>query len=126
MTRDNEQIVVDFCNAWEKVDLDLVMSFFSDDIIYHNMPMAPAEGTEAVREMINGFLSQTAASNWQIKSIATEGDAVLTERVDRFEMKDGKIIELPVMGTFELREGKIARWRDYFDLQTWVRQAQGG
>ena len=88
------------------------------------MPMAPAEGTAAVREMINGFLSQTAATNWQIKSIATAGDTVLTERVDRFEMKDGKIIELPVMGTFELRDGKIARWRDYFDLQTWVNQAQ--
>ena len=126
MTRDNEQTVVDFCNAWEKVNLDQVMSFFTDDIIYHNMPMAPAEGTQAVRDTINGFLSQTAASNWQIRSIATDGDTVLTERVDRFELKDGKIIELPVMGTFELRDGKIARWRDYFDLQTWIKQAQGG
>ena len=124
MTRSNEQIVVDFCNAWEKIDLDLVMSFFSDDIVYHNIPLAPAEGTKAVRELINGFLSQAAASNWQIRSIAAEGDTVLTERVDRFELKDGKVIELPVMGTFELRDGKIARWRDYFDLQTWVRQAQ--
>jgi limonene-1,2-epoxide hydrolase len=124
VTRSNEQIVVDFCNAWEKMDLDLVMSFFSDDIVYHNIPMAPAEGTKAVRELINGFLSQAAASNWQIRSIAAAGDTVLTERVDKFELKDGKIIELPVMGTFELRAGKIARWRDYFDLQTWVRQAQ--
>jgi limonene-1,2-epoxide hydrolase len=125
MTRDNEQIVVDFCNAWEEVDVDRVMSFFTDDIVYHNMPIAPAEGTAAVRELINSFLSQAAASNWQIKSIATAGDTVLTERVDKFEMKDGNVIELPVMGTFELRDGKIARWRDYFDLQTWVRQAQG-
>jgi hypothetical protein len=24
--------------------------------------------------------------------------------------------ELPVMGTFEVRDGKISAWRDYFDM----------
>jgi limonene-1,2-epoxide hydrolase len=29
------------------------------------------------------------------------------------------------MGTFELRDGKIAAWRDYFDLNTYMSQLQG-
>ena len=40
---------------------------------------------------------------------------MLTERIDTFTM-DGKKAPLPVMGTFELRDGKICAWRDYFDL----------
>jgi len=28
-----------------------------------------------------------------------------------------------VMGTFEIRDGKIAAWRDYFDLGAWTKQA---
>jgi len=30
-----------------------------------------------------------------------------------------------VMGTFEVRDGKIAAWRDYFDLNTYMSQLQG-
>ena len=39
----------------------------------------------------------------------------MTERVDIFKLP-GKSFELPVMGTFELRGGKIHAWRDYFDM----------
>jgi limonene-1,2-epoxide hydrolase len=28
------------------------------------------------------------------------------------------------MGTFELRDGKIAAWRDYFDLNQYMSQLQ--
>ena len=40
---------------------------------------------------------------------------MLTERVDKFLVK-GQWIELPVMGTFEVSDGRIRAWRDYFDL----------
>ena len=38
-------------------------------------------------------------------------------------MTNGKTIALPVAGVFELRDGKIAAWRDYFDLQTFMTQS---
>jgi limonene-1,2-epoxide hydrolase len=49
---------------------------------------------------------------------------VLTERIDKFEV-GGKWIALPVMGAFELREGKISAWRDYFDLAQFTKQLPG-
>ena len=43
------------------------------------------------------------------------GDVVMNERTDRFLVK-GEWYDLPVAGVFELRDGKIALWRDYFDM----------
>ena len=43
---------------------------------------------------------------------------------DVFRMP-GTTIELPVMGTFEVRDGKIAAWRDYFDLNQFMSQMSG-
>ena len=52
-----------------------------------------------------------------IITIAGEADLVLAERVDRFTLK-GKYFELPVNGVFEIKNGKIHRFSDYFDLAT--------
>jgi limonene-1,2-epoxide hydrolase len=48
---------------------------------------------------------------------------VFTERVDRFTMRNGTRFELPVNGVFELRGGKIASFRDSFDLASFERQS---
>ena len=48
----------------------------------------------------------------------------MTERIDRFEAQ-GNAVALPVMGVCELRDGRIASWRDYFDLAMFQRQASG-
>jgi len=45
----------------------------------------------------------------------------MNERVDRFKIGD-KLVAIPVTGVFEVRAGKIAAWRDYFDLATWQNQ----
>ena len=57
-----------------------------------------------------------------LKSLAA-GNVVMNERVDIFQMGP-KRIELPVAGVFEVNGGKIAAWRDYFDLATWTKQMQ--
>ena len=54
-------------------------------------------------------------------NIASDGPVVMTERVDVFKLPD-KSIALPVMGTFEVRDDKIAAWRDYFDMNQFTGQ----
>ena len=49
------------------------------------------------------------------------GSLVLTERTDRFG-KEGNWIELPVAGVFEVIDGRITLWRDYFDMTTFTDQ----
>ncbi len=50
---------------------------------------------------------------------------MLTERTDRFQIGE-KWLELPVMGSFELADGKITAWRDYFDMAQFQSQLPGG
>ena len=85
------------------------------------MPMQPLEGKEAIRPVIEGFVGPAEEIEFEVLSISQSGFTVLTERVDRFLM-NGKWVELPVMGAFEVKDGKIVAWRDYFDMATWQRQ----
>jgi limonene-1,2-epoxide hydrolase len=110
-----EQVVRDFCAAAKTRDPDVLRSFFSDDVVYHNIPMEPAEGIEATMAVIGMFLGMCEDLEFQVHHLASDGATVLTERTDVFTMK-GKAAPLPVMGAFHVVDGKITAWRDYFDM----------
>lgn len=124
MSNEPETVVREFCEAWGRRDPDELLGFLAPDAVYHNIPMDPAHGHDAIRGVFDMFLPQSDEIIFEITNIASSGDVVLTERVDRFVMGD-RTIDLPVMGTFEIRDGKIIAWRDYFDLQQFMTQAQG-
>ena len=113
------EVVRRFCASWADGDLNAIVGAFTDDAVYHNIPIDPVTGPEAIRTFIEGFLGGVDSVTFEVRHIAAAGDVVLTERVDVFEAP-GKRIELPVMGTFEVRDGRIAAWRDYFDLQQFM------
>lgn len=115
------EVVTRFVAAFNARDVNAVMAFFAEDAVYHNMPNQPLKGTGAIRKAIESFVTPASKIDWEILRIAETGNAVLTERVDRFVL-NGKEVALPVMGTFEFANGKITAWRDYFDLATWQRQ----
>jgi limonene-1,2-epoxide hydrolase len=52
---------------------------------------------------------------FEMLHVAVRDNVVLTERIDTFTIGEAKV-PLPVMGTFEVRDGKISAWRDYFDM----------
>jgi limonene-1,2-epoxide hydrolase len=70
------------------------------------------------------FLANCERVAWEVSHIAEGANgAVLTERLDRFYFKGGKVLTIPVMGTFEFdAAGRLAKWRDYFDLADFQRQ----
>jgi limonene-1,2-epoxide hydrolase len=110
-----EQVVRDFCDAVSKRDPEVLRPYLSDDVVYHNIPMDPAEGIEATMATIDMFLGICEGLEFEIHHLASDGAAVLTERTDTFTMQ-GKTAPLPVMGVFHVRDGKITAWRDYFDM----------
>ena len=110
-----EQVVRDFCAAARTRDPEVLRAFFSDDVVYHNIPMAPAEGIEATMAVIDMFLGMCDALEFQVHHLASDGETVLTERSDIFTI-NGKSAPLPVMGAFHVADGKITAWRDYFDM----------
>jgi limonene-1,2-epoxide hydrolase len=114
-----------FCAAWADGDVDALLTYFADDAVYHNMPIAPVTGKDAIRTTIEGFANGVDKIEFRVRNIVADGDVVLTERVDVF-VTPATTIELPVMGTFEISHGKITAWRDYFDLNQFMSQLQEG
>jgi limonene-1,2-epoxide hydrolase len=112
---DAEQLVRQFCDTFEKHDAEALRPFFADDVIYHNIPMDPVVGINDAVGFLAGFLAMCERMVIETTHLAVRDDVVLTERIDTFTV-GGKEAALPVMGTFEIRDGKIARWRDYFDM----------
>ena len=110
-----EQVVRDFCAAASQRDAEALRPFFSDDVVYHNIPMDPAEGIEATMAVLNMFMGICDGLSFEVHHLASDGATVLTERTDTFTMK-GKTAPLPVMGAFHVSDGKITAWRDYFDM----------
>jgi limonene-1,2-epoxide hydrolase len=110
-----EQVVREFCAAVSQRDVEVIRTFFSDDVVYHNIPMEPAEGIEATMAMITMFFGVCEELAFEIHHMASDGAAVLTERTDTFTM-GGKSSPLPVMGVFCVQDQKITAWRDYFDM----------
>jgi len=119
--QDSSELVRAFCDAWAEFDLDAIMGYFADDAVYHNVPVEPAVGTDAIRAVIEGFMGGLGEIEFQVRHLVADGDVVLTERVDVFVLPAARI-ELPVMGVFEIKDGKIAAWRDYFDLNQFMSQ----
>jgi limonene-1,2-epoxide hydrolase len=121
----HEAIVRAFIGAFNANDLERILGFFSDDAVYHNIPVPPVKGTAAIRGVIQGFLGMATQVDWIVHHLAETGDGVvLTERTDRFLIR-GKWVELPVMGAFQVRQGRIAEWRDYFDMKQFQSQLPG-
>ena len=122
---DAETIVREFCAAWDRRDVEEILSWFAPDATYHNMPLEPVRGHAAIREVLNVFVPPASRIHFEVRAIVSRGDVVFTERVDHFTVA-GKEVALPVAGVFEVRDGKIAAWRDYFDMGSYQRQVGGG
>lgn len=116
----NEIVVRNFIAAWLRLDADELADFFCEDGVYHNMPTRPAQGRANVRALIRGFISSWTETEWEIRNLLCADNLVVVERIDRTKA-GARSVDLPCTGVFELEEGKIKRWRDYFDLATYQR-----
>lgn len=118
---ENTQIVMEFIAAWNRMDWDAVVDALTEDVIYDNVPMEALHGKAAAAEFIRHGM-ELESVDWKLLSIAENGDRVLTERIDNFYLPGDKTVSMPVMGMFQIANGKIKVWRDYFDLATFTRQ----
>jgi limonene-1,2-epoxide hydrolase len=110
-----------FMTAAAGRDYDTALGLLTDDVEYQNMPLPPVHGPQAVKDTLEMLLATTESSEWVVHRELSDGDLVMNERTDRFQVQ-GRWLELPVAGVFVLRAGRIALWRDYFDLQSFMQQ----
>jgi len=112
------EIVRPFLKAMEQLDYDAAMIFVADDCEYVNPPPLPVvHGPAGIRSVLEPFFAPTLRNEFKLLREAEHGSTVFMERLDRHQLAD-RWVELPVTGVFEVRDGKITYWRDYFDAAT--------
>lgn len=121
---DNIAILQDFFAAWSRLDADEIVSYFAPDGTYHNMPVGPVTGHDNLKPFIAGFIKDWTRTDWDVLTIMGEGDTVIAERLDRTKVGD-IAVDLPCCGVFEMENGKIKVWRDYFDMATYMKPLGG-
>ncbi len=111
----NIAVVEGFLAALEAMDADRALEYLADDVVYQNVPFPPDRGKAAVTRTLKGFAKLATGFEVKMHHIAENDGVVLTERTDVIV---GPLLYLDiwVCGTFEVRNGKITLWRDYFDL----------
>lgn len=109
-------VVAALVDGWQRRDADAIAGCFAEDGVWHNMPHAPIVGRPAIGAAIGRFLGSVTRAEFRIHHIAEIAPGiVVTERNDLFAMADGRAIDIPVMGIFEIADGAVRAWRDYFD-----------
>lgn len=107
-----------FMKAMEPLDFDTALRLVAPDCHYINPPpFGPVTGPEGIRAVLGPFFAPTLENEFRILRAASDGAVVLTERLDRHRLAD-KWVELPVTGVYEVHQGRITYWRDYFDVAT--------
>jgi limonene-1,2-epoxide hydrolase len=108
------ELVKSFLDAMGRLDAEEALGLLAEDVVYQNVSLPAARGKAAVGKqlrMFEKYLSGFEAINHRIVG---DGNTVLTERTDIIQIGPFKA-SFWVCGTFEVRDGKITLWRDYFD-----------
>lgn len=91
----------------------------TEDAVWGNSGFPPAVGIDdiASKHEMSSQVFGDYVMRMQLLHIAEGPDGVVfTERIDVGSTQDGEeILTVPVVGVFEVRDGKISRWTDYFD-----------
>ncbi len=108
------EIVRTMLDALRESDAERAISCMHEQIVWHNVGLPKVRGVRRVGSFMRGLTKPQYGFDVTFHNIAADGDIVLTERTDALIWRRLRI-EFWVCGTFELRDGKIAVWRDYFD-----------
>jgi limonene-1,2-epoxide hydrolase len=119
-----DEVVTALVRACEARDLDAVTALVTDDIEYDNVPIGKVFGPDGVRRVLSGGVTDAASEvEWTVHRQVSAGTTVMNERTDRF-LVGGRWIEIPIAAVFEVTDGRVSLWRDYFDLETYRLQRQ--
>ena len=114
-------VVRAFLTAMERMDYDAALPLIDPDCEYTNGPLGTVQGPAGVRAMLEPFFAPILENRFVVAREVASGPMVVIERLDRHRLPTGWV-ELPVTGVFEVRDGLITVWHEYFDVATLQKQ----
>ena len=115
-------VVRQFMKLMEPLNYDAALKLVSGDCEYTNPPpIGTVRGPAGIRAVLEPFFGPTLENEFKVLRETASGPVVFLERLDRHLFGD-KWVELPVTGVYEVHDGLITYWRDYFDAPTIMSQ----
>ncbi|MDP3852293.1 nuclear transport factor 2 family protein [Phenylobacterium sp.] len=113
--------------AWQAKDIDRVLSFMAEDIVWHYAAAAapPVRGKASARKLLERFQADMHGIQWRIFAHAETGDRLFVEGVDDYRTTEGHRVATPYAGVLDFRGDLIVGWRDYVDLGVAAQQKAG-
>jgi limonene-1,2-epoxide hydrolase len=110
----NTRTVEGFLNALQDSDFEAAEAAMDDNLVYQNVGLPTIRGRARA---IKPFRQMEGRMRFEVKihRIAADGAAVLTERSDALIFGPLRL-QFWVCGVFEVHDGRITLWRDYFDF----------
>jgi len=122
---ENKRVVASMWAALYRKDFDGVAAHIAPDGHYEDVP-APdpgARGPENVVKRLRSGLDPVTRFEHDIHRVVAEGDTVIVEHTETWHFETGEKVVNDFLTVHEVRDGKIALWRDYWDLGTLMQQA---
>lgn len=111
---ENADIVKTFLESLQAQDFDTFESLMSDDVVYQNVGLPTIRGARRVTKLMRRMEGKAGFEVKFHRNVA-EGSTVLNERTDAIVL--GRLrLQFWVCGVFEIHDGRITLWRDYFDF----------
>lgn len=96
-------------------DVDGAVELLSVGVEYINVGLPTVHGRERVRRLFQASLGRSGAGfEVYVHAISADGSSVLTERTDVLKFRRLRV-QFWVCGRFDVHDGQIVLWRDYFD-----------
>ena len=111
------EVVKAFMAAMAAKEYDTGLAYVAPNCEYDNVPMSKVYGPAGVRAVLEPFFAPTLENQLTVLREVADGPVVFLERLDRHLLATGWV-ELPVTGVFEVHDGLITLYRDYFDAAT--------
>ncbi|MFC4605553.1 limonene-1,2-epoxide hydrolase family protein [Rhodococcus kronopolitis] len=112
-------VVTDFFEALGALDVPRATAHLTEDVQWQNVSLPTLRGLPAVGRALRAAGRPRFRFEAVMHHIASDGDTVLTERTDTLIVGPLRSV-FWVCGTFEMRDGKIAVWRDYFSWRAFL------
>jgi limonene-1,2-epoxide hydrolase len=110
---DNDTLIRDFVRAFNTRDADALAPYLADDVVFTNYGDRRVVGKEAVLAVWKGVFGNFERVAFETLHQAVNGDVVIAEQVHGLALPGGKLAPIMNMAVYELRDGRIAAWRDY-------------
>ena len=110
----NVQAVMTMLEKWHALDLEGAVNMFTEDGVFHSMMREPYKGRDVLRDFMGKLFGGMSELTLEIRSEGVSGNTVILERFDSW-VYNGKPGSIPVVGVYDVEDGKIKEWREYYD-----------